>query len=184
MIDPQNAFIEKINNLPPSTNADKALQDLVDAVSSLVSAKAELTGIIGTVSFTFEKAVFYQGLKALTPATDRITPAQKISSAWAQAISASKMVVPPGVSFGAPTPPTLFSAIISTTLDPDSLVLAKTELMNAIINQQPVDNYKKSDYGPAYRRAFSMLTYTVTGLNSIPPPTGPQPLTAAKCALK
>lgn len=182
-IDPPKTWIDTVNGLPPSKAAPKALADLASAVDACVTNKAQLTGIVGKPVFTFQKAIFVAGLQSLAPVPAAAAGVAKFVAAWADAVTASIMLVPSGSSFGPPSPPTLFSVVIATVLDPDSLVLARTTLQSDLLSQKPVKSSSDSDFGPALRRAFLSLTYTVTGLNSVPPPAGPLPLTAAKCAL-
>lgn len=184
-IDPEKTWIDTVNKIPPGKNAPDQLKKLSDAVDAAMTGKAQLTGILGKVSFTFEKGIFYAGLLQLGPTKLAPEGVAKFSNAWSQAIVASKMVVPPGASLGAPTPPTIWSVVASTVLDPPSLAAAKSyleaELLSAGLN--PVADSNSGKIGPALRKAALLLTYTVTGLDSTPTPAGPLPLVAPACAL-
>lgn len=183
-IDAESTWIETVNNLPTVKSAPESIKALVDAVDTCVTGKAELTGIIGTVSYTFQKAIFLAGLSSLGPAPVTATGVAQFVQAWQSAAAASVMIVPPGSSFGSPSPATTFSVVVTTLLDPPSLLAAcsalQTELLAA--GAAPVSSYKDSKVGPALYKAFKLLSYTVTGINSIAPT--PTPLVAPLCLLK
>jgi hypothetical protein len=180
MIDPESAWIDHVNKLPPSKVAPAALQKLADAVDTGVSNKAELQGIVGTFAFTFNKAVFYASLQALVPTADPASGPASFASAWGQALMASIMVVPPGNSVGPASPPTTFSVVASTLIDPASLTLAQTYLQGQLVKAgaNPVKMAEDGLIGPAIRQAFLKVTFSIIGLNSVSPPAGPLPLLA------
>ena len=181
-IDPESSWIDTVNNIEPVTAPPAGVKNIVDAIDAAVSSKAGLQGLVGSPpQFTFQKAIMLAQMLALAPSPDPVIPATLISQAWLAAATASIMIVSPGTAVGAAAPPTMFSVVIATIVDPPSLVLAQTALMADLISvmSTPVDDYKDSDFGPAFRRAFLSLTYTVTGLDSTPTPAGPLPLIAA-----
>ena len=179
-IDPQSAFKSTISSLKP-TNGPLWAKDIADAVDGLVTNKAGLSVITGTCTFTFNKALFMVGIMALGPILAAPIAAQTIGIAWGNAMLASIMVVAPGAFIGSPAPPTLFSVIISTIVDPPSVVAAQTALIATLSAMQAVKIASDSVLGPALHTAFMSCTATVTGMNSIPPPAGPLPLLAPLC---
>lgn len=179
-IDPQSAFKSAISSLKP-TNGPLWAKDIADAVDGLVTNKAGLSVITGTCTFTFNKALFMAGIMGLVPSLVAPIAAQTIGIAWGNAMLASIMVVAPGAFIGSPAPPTLFSVIISTIVDPPSVVAAQTALIATLSAMQAVKIASDSVLGPALHTAFMSCTATVTGMNSIPPPAGPLPLVAPLC---
>jgi len=185
-IDPENSWIETVNKLPPTKTAPEGFKALAKAVDACVTSKAQLTGIVGPPpTFTFNKALFLTGLLSMGPVPATPAGVTAFVQAWAGAVTASVMVVSPGSAFGAAAPPTLFSVVISAILDPPSLAAAQSALIAELTASglKPVKNYKDSKVGPGMLKAFKLLSYTVTGLNSIPPPAGPLPLVAPLCLL-
>lgn len=185
-IDPKDSWIQNVNKLPPANSLPEGAKKLADAVDGCVSGKAQLTGIVGPPpSYTFNKALFMAGLMSMAPVPATPAGVTSFVNAWVTAVTASTMIVSPGVSFGSPSPATTFSVVISAVLDPPSLAAAQSsltlELTQAGLN--PVKDSKDSKIGPALYNAFKLLSYTVTGLNSIPPPAGPIPLVAPLCLL-
>ena len=180
-IDPQSAFKSAISSIKP-TNGPLWAKDIADAVDGLVTNKAGLSVITGTCTFTFNKALFMAGIMALVPILAAPIAAQTIGIAWGNAMLASIMVVQPGAFIGVVSaPPTLFSVITSTIVDPPSVVAAQTALIATLSAMQAVKIASDSALGPALHTAFMSCTATVTGMNSIPPPAGPLLLIAPLC---
>lgn len=176
MIDPSSKWEEALGSLEPSSSPAWAGK-MADAVDSLVTNKAQINGITGSVTFTFNKAIFQAQLMALafTPLT--AVAAQAIGMAWGAAMQVSTIVVAPGACMGSPAPPTLWSIIILSMIDIPMVTLAQASLIAEITLLQPVKEKGKSPLGPALFNAFSKCTATVSGLNSLPPPpAGPGPL--------
>jgi hypothetical protein len=63
-------------------------------------------------------------------------------------------------------------------IDPPSIVAAQQFLAAQLPNLPNDEKASDSQFGPTLRKAFLMLTCTVTGLNSLPPPAPPAPLLA------
>ena len=173
-IDPEPAWKKAISDIKPDSTSQWT-KALADAVDGLVSNKAGLTGITGSVTFTFNKAVFMAQLLAVAATPVAAIAAQAIGLAWGTAMTASIIVVPPGSSLGPPSPPTLWASCVSL-IDPPSVIAAQTALIAELTMMQAVDNAQNSKMGPALRKAFMSCTATVTGLNSVTPPAGPLPL--------
>jgi hypothetical protein len=175
-IPPEPQWKSTIDGLKPDStpNWTKALADAVDG---LVTNQAGLTGITGSVVFTFSKSIFMAQLLLVSATPLTAVAAQAIGVAWGTAMAASIIVVPPGSSLGAPTPPTIWS-VCASLIDPSSVAAAQAALIADLTTMQPVKNANDSKLGPAFRKAFVSCTATVTGLNSVPPPAGPVPLLA------
>lgn len=175
-MDPEPKWKEALGSIAPASGVQWAMK-MADAVDGLCTSKAQLSGITGSVTFTFNKAIFAAQLLAVAPSPTTAIAAQVMANCWATAMQASMIVVAPGSSFGSPAPPTLWSVVIMSMLDVPSIMLAKTALIAELTVLQFVKEEKKSPLGPAFRNAFLKCTATVNGLNSLPPPpAGPGPL--------
>jgi hypothetical protein len=174
-IDPEDKFKKAIAGLKPESTPQWA-KKMADAVDGLVTNKAQLTGITGSITFTFNKAIFMTQLMALTFTPLAPVAAQAIGLAWGTAMLASTIIVAPGASLGAPTPATTWSVVIASLIDPPTITVAQTGLIATLAVMQAVKKAEDSALGPALYKAFTQCTATVTGLNSLPPPAGPLPL--------
>jgi hypothetical protein len=87
-------------------------------------------------------------------------------------------VVAAGGSVGAPTPATIFSAPPAAVFEPASLTAATAALQTALLAALPVGTPLSSAYPSALYTAFTSLQVLLTGLNSVPPVAGPNPLIA------
>lgn len=177
MIDQKQQWIDKISKLKPVGDGDSGAKALAEAVDSCVTKKAQLKGIQGKVTFTFQKKIFHTGLLAAVGTTDTAAGVEIFVTAWANAITASVMKVMPGAVYGSPTPATTFSAVASTTLDPPSLIKARNYLKAELLKSGFVSDAKKCKVGVALHQSFLALTYTIKGTDSTPSPGGPLPLT-------
>jgi len=145
--------------------------------SKLTFNPATIVGAPAT--FTFAQPAFQTPLAAgLPPDPTGASGIAAIASAWEASILASTMSALPGISVGAPSPATTFSAIASIVVEPTSLTAAKAALIAALTAAPPVSTPLSSAYPGAFRDAFLMLQYVITGTNSVSPPAGPNPLVA------
>ena len=132
-------------------------------------------------TFTFARSLFASNLRALGPTVSAVAGITAFANAWLAAMQASVAVVAPG-SFKPPTTPkTLFSSIVSTMIDPASTTAARAKLIE-LVTAPAVDDANNSQFPVKFRDATLLLTITVTGLDSEPPPSagpGPQPLVVA-----
>jgi hypothetical protein len=173
MIESESVWGNKLTNLNPTKNTTWA-RAFADAVDSLTTSKMELTNIKTTPAmFTFAKAVFEAQLVVLKPTKSAQEGAKNFANAWATAVQSSLMVVAPGATIGLPpAPANTFSAVSGTLLDPGSLTAAKAGLVADILSVKP-DPKNANAFARAFRKAFLALTYTTTGLNSVPPTPAP-----------
>ncbi|CAB5221476.1 hypothetical protein UFOVP244_174 [uncultured Caudovirales phage] len=176
-MDPVSAWVDAIAGLKPdggkSGDWAKALADVVD---QRVTSKAGVAGVMGSVSFTFQKALFETGLKKASPTSVTLHGAMAIADAWEMAATASTIVVPPGASLGVASPATTWSVVISSIILPPSVALGKLALMQTLASAAPVPDAKASLLGPALYQAFAALLVSISGINSLAPPAGPTPL--------
>lgn len=175
-IDPEQQWTDAFANLATDKSPNWAMA-FASAVDERVTGKAQLTGILGSVTFTFNKALFATQLMSLSPSPVAPAAMMGFANAWATAMSASQMVVAPGSAFGAPAPPTLWSVIFTSMLDAPMIQSGKAFLASTLSALPPAKNAKDSKFGATFRSAFLMCTASITGLNSLPiPPAGPGPL--------
>jgi hypothetical protein len=175
-IDPEQVWIDAFAALAPQKGPMWA-QPMADAVDARVTGKVALNGLTGSVTFTFNKAVFMAQLMALTPTPDAAAGMMGFANAWGAAMLASTLVVAPGSFFPAPAPATLWSVVFATVIDGASIETAKQALVAELMAVAPAKDAKESKFPPAFRNAFLKCTASVNGLNSLPPPTaGPGPL--------
>lgn len=178
MIDPLSTWISTFALLKPSS--DLSWSDNIATFTASRVVAPQLLTLTGQFLFSFAEPIFASALKALPPTPDKISAASAFANAWQSAILASPLVTLPGAFLLSPTPPTLFSVVASTIVDPDSLVLATQGLTQDLVSTPP--SLDSSSYPKALYKAFTTLTYTVIGTNSVPPPAGPLPFTAPKLA--
>jgi len=176
-IDPEVKFKKTIANLRPEQTPQWA-KKLSDAIDGLVTNKAQLAGITGSVVFTFNKSVFMAQLMALTFTPVAAVAAQIIGLAWGAAMQASTMVVPAGSYLGTPSPATTWSVVTASMIDPPSIAAAQAGLISTLSVMQAVKNAEDSALGSALYKAFTQCTATVSGLDSTPSPSGPLPLSS------
>ena len=179
-IPPAIIFQAKIAGLAPTPGPDWAF-NMASAVASLVNNMVMLTTVTGATQFTFQQAIFAAQLASIAPGPVAAVQAQLFAQAWASAVQASILVVAPGAFMGAPAPPTLFSVVATSLIDPPSIVAAQSALAVKLAAAAPVPVGIQNAYGTAIHDAFLLLTATVTGINSVSPPVGPQPLIAPLC---
>ena len=174
---PVNDWIDGFAGLTPAGIPDWAT-NMADLVDSLVTGKVALMGLTGSVTFTFNKAAFMAALLTISIAPSAAIGAQNFATAWQMGMLASTIVVAPGAFIGVSTPPTLFSVVASSILDPVGIVAGKAILSSNLATALPVSDAQLSVIGPSFFAAFSLCSSTVTGMNSVSPPIGPLPLTA------
>jgi len=184
MIDPEPAWLATFITIP-KVSTDIWATNFANWVEPHV-VSAELTGVIAASDpFTFNKAVFETALKLLGPESTAIAGIQGFADAWETAILASTLVVSAGDSLGAPSPPTIWSVVAASIIDPPSILLGKAKILE-LVSSAKVPDASDSDFPKIFRAAFLLLTGTVTGLDSqLPPPAGPgpQPLVASSVPL-
>lgn len=154
-------------------------------VDARVTNKAQLTGIITpTPPFTFSMATFKSQLATLSPTTSASVAATNFANAWATAMNVSLVLtVPPGSSLGAPSPATTWSVVTTALIDVPSVLVAQNYLQAQLAIAPTVADANDSLFAQIFRNTFLLLTGSVTGMNSVPPPVGPLPLIAVAVPL-
>ena len=166
--------------LTPTDHPTAWADELADWVDSHISAKLVLDpGVVSgdPIVYTWDAQTFADTLKTASPGSDP-NAITVIADAWELATLSGIMAVPSGASLGAPTPATTWSAPPLTVVDPASVVAAKTVMTADLLAMPPTADIDEVALPEILRTAFLGLTFTLTGLNSVPPPTGPQPLPA------
>jgi len=138
----------------------------------------------GGFVFTFNEASFATELQTILPTTDPLAGITSFATAWENAINTvifpTFLNVTPGAFIPPSNPTSLFSAIISVTIDPLSVTAAKAKIIE-LASSTPVSDPNLSDFPVKFREAFLLLTITITGLDSTTPT--PVPLIAANVPL-
>lgn len=130
-----------------------------------------LTNILPATNnlFVFNQATMAAQMATLTPTASQSAASAAFFNALEQAILASVFTILPGSYVGASSPATTYSAVTSVIPDPPSLVAAKAAGVN-YLNTTPL-SLTEPVMANALRTYLLALTYTVTGLNSLPVPT-------------
>lgn len=177
MLDPFAIWQNTLSELPTSKGPEWA-NLFAGKVDGLVTGKMQIATISPPSVFTFNKAAFAATLLQALPVADPASGMLKFANAFEAGCLASTMVVSSGAAFGAPTPATIWSAPPICIIDPPSIVAAKALLLAQLISAPPVPDAKIGKFPSAFFSAFKLLTCSTTGINSVPPPAGPQPLLA------
>jgi hypothetical protein len=136
--------------------------------------------------FTFGKPAFEVGLLQVVPTSDKTAGATRFANAWEAGILTSTMVVSVGASINLPATPTNTYGplnaggspyVIVTVITPASVITAKQQLINDIINVTP--GVRADKFAAAFRNAFLALKYTTTGFDSTPYGNPPFPIPLA-----
>lgn len=143
---------------------------LAQWAAARTTMKLTLSNIIGPVTYTFNMSQFDMLLKTCLTTEVKMVAAAQISNAWAASAMASPMIVLPGCSLGAPTPATTWSAVVAI-IDPPSVMMAKMQLMQGLMQADAVEDGYLSKMAEAFRQAFLTLSFTLTGMNCLPIPT-------------
>lgn len=183
MIDPLSTWQSTLAALPKVADTSWALNFADWYSNRIVNIQPNQT-ILNTSTgfvFTFSTATFAAQLITLGPTFNQAAGIAGFANAWATAIALTifpaTLNVSAGAFIGTSTPPTLFSAVTAVVLDPASIVAAVAKI-NELATAPPVSDPTMSQFSEKFRDATLLLTITVTGLNSVPPPPGPNPLVA------
>lgn len=156
-----------------------------DRIKNISPDPAAITA--SSFTFVFNKAIFAAQLSVIPPTPSKMVGMTMFVGAWMSAMALTlfpvTLNVGSGAFIGSPAPPTLFSVINSVIIDPPSLIAAQAKLMELLMVENESDAMD-SQMPVKFREATLLLSITVSGLNSIPPPAGPLPLVAPFVALK
>ncbi len=175
MLEPLSGWRKTYKALEPRINQPEGIRELANWVNARVSGRLQIgPPLVGNSSFTFARSVFEKGLKPAKPIRDVRQGRLLMANAWRQAVSQSKMRVDAGAAVGVVTPFTLFSSVSSTRIDVVSVSVGYAYLYKVLLSTaNEGDESRLPEY---FRKAFSFLTFTIQGRNSVPPPAGPLPL--------
>lgn len=181
-VEPLNEWKNQFENMPKTQDSSWA-KKFADTYAKLIqNIETDPTALVSQMQFTFQKTIFENMLMVLPPTTSSAAGATAFAAAWEAAIIASIVAIPSGAFIPPSAPPTLFSSVILSVIDPISIVKGKTEILK-LASSQPASNAQASEFPVQFHKATLSLTITVTGLDSTPPPSGPLPLTAAAIPL-
>lgn len=170
MLEPLPVWKSTLSSLPQVDKSDW-VGNFASWANERSSMKLEIMPVKGGMKFTFNQGVFESTLRTAMPVDLALSAATKFSTAWFNAMMASTMVVLPGSSLAAPSPATTWSVVAGTLIDPPSIIAGRIYLMTKLTSAAPVDKGMMSHLAEAFRTAFSMVTCTVTGINSLPIPS-------------
>ena len=183
MIDPLPTWLAEFEKLPPDTTGDQAPKNITDFLDARVTGKLDLNNSIAKFSpppsFTWQKALFQTQFMLLSkiPAPDPISPALKIAQAWQTATMASTMVITAGATVLPPPPGSNGQVSVAIAIvDPATLALAVATLISDLSGAKPSPSASASVLPKALYKAFTSITFTVTGVDTKVPPLVPAPI--------
>jgi len=137
--------------------------------------------VFGSTTYAFDQGTFIAGITGfLASPAQYITNRTAFANAWRDAAQVSIPIVSSGAYVGAPTPPTLWSA---PPIAVPIVTAGYASLLAATLAAQNVNTLGSSTLPVAIHDAFLLIQFTLTGLNSVIPPAGPQPLIATALVL-
>jgi len=183
MIDPMATWLAEFQNIPPDTTGDLAPKNIANFVDLRVTGKLDLDNSIAKVSpppqFTWQKAIFQAQFALLSkiPAPDTITPALKLAQAWQTATLSSTLIISAGATIAPPPPATNGQALTAVAvIDPATLALAVQGLISDLSSASPTPVQANSVLPKALYKAFTSITFTITGIDTKVPPLVPAPI--------
>lgn len=182
MIDALDIWLDEFDKLPQDPTGDMSPTNLANFVDDRVTGKLDTSTAIvkwePAPSFTWQKSIFESTLRAISkvPSSSPIIPAIKIATGWQSATLASKVTIQPQAKMDPPFPATTGIAATATCIiDPASVALGYALLVAKLSGVIPVNTRKESVFPRAIRDAFLLVTVTISGIDTTPPPTGPIP---------
>lgn len=181
--DPLSVWQLEYENVPiddgtsgPGAWADN-LADYIDARISGTSKLEPAPPVFASgASFTWDKATFANLIRSLPPSPEPSSGINAIASAWEASILTSVLIVPSGSFITSPTPPTLWSAPPAASPEPGSISTAKATLISTLLSAPVANTRAQSIFPQAFHTSFGSISFILSGINSVPPPAGPQPL--------
>jgi hypothetical protein len=191
MIDPLSTWKSTFKDLPKSKDvswAHNVAEWYAERIKNIQPDPSVL--FANGFKFEFNKGVFEACLSALTYTLDPVSGIAGFAASWVSAISLTiypatlslapgSYIIPPP----APTPATLFSVINIVLLNPPTILAGQAKIMELAFEkpQSDPDNVK---FAEKFYEATSLLSISVAGLDTTPPPSGPLPLSLPIVALK
>ena len=146
---------------------DKWISNFSAYVSARVTGKLLVAPPgIGSMVYKFNTSVFMSQLK-------NAKGLPSIAKAWKAAVMASIPVIPPGLAIGSPAPPTTFAVIASVVPVPAA---GEAQMLSTLAKAKPCADPADCVMPEALYKAFMGLKFQIAGVNMVPPPAGPQPL--------
>lgn len=168
-MDPVTIWTSELSTLKVDGGKKGSWADnIAKVVDARVTSKLAVAGLTGTISFTFNRALFATLLKTVVPNPNRALAVQPIVDAWQAAVSASTIVIAPSTYVGLATPATTFSVVAASSVLPPSITVGAGILRAKLLANAPVPAAMSSQLGPALHAAFSALQVTASGTNSAP----------------
>jgi hypothetical protein len=127
------------------------------------------------IVFTWNPAPFISTLMSASP-SDSPSAVTVVADAWESGINASVLLVPPGTYVGAPTPATIFSVVSSVAILAPTVAAAKAAMTASLLSAAPTTDINQVQIPSILYTAFTSISYSVSGMNTLPPPSGPTPL--------
>ena len=152
--------------------------NLANWAAARVNGNLNLAGVGGPgMIFTFNSAAWAAALQLLPPTPLAEIGATNFANSWSTAMAASLAITQPGTSVTpTPLPPTTFSVVNATIIDPTGITAGNLKLIE-LKDAEPSSNPLEVPLVEFLRDAFLLLTITTSGLDSVPTPAGPNPLT-------
>ena len=182
-MDPLPVWLQEWENLPVDATGTQSPKDIANFVDERVTGKLEfgpLAKFTPPPKFTWQKALFESALRilALVPSPDPITPRTAMANAWQTATLASLMgITAPGTTINPPPPPTTGSVLTAVALiDPPTVAVAYAGFLSDLLTAPPATTPAESVFPRACFKAFTQLTFSVTGTDTTPTPAGPLPI--------
>ena len=179
MIDPLPLWIVEYEKLPQDKTGFDSPGNITNFINDRVNQKVDLNVKFSPPPvFTWQKAIFESLFRiiSITPSLDPITPAIKVATAWQTSILASTMIISAGATMSPPPPPTNgIISIATAVIDPATVAAAFSGIIADLSSAKPSPTRLQAELPKAIYKAFTKITYTVTGIDTSPPPTGPFP---------
>jgi hypothetical protein len=183
MIDPLPIWLAEFEKLPQDKDGTQSPKNITEFIDKRVTGKLDLNNSVAKFSpppqFTWQKSVFQPlyAIIAKVPSPDPATPAIKIATAWQTSILASTMILSAGSSIVPPPPGTNgIAATVVAVIDPATVTLAYTTLIADLLKLKATPVAADSEFPKAMYKAFTTITYSITGIDTKPPPAGPIPI--------
>ena len=183
MIDPLPIWLAEFEKLPQDSTGTQSPKNITDFIDQRVTGKLDLNNSIAKFTpppqFTWQKGIFLPlySVIAKMPAVDPITPAIKIATAWQTATAASMMILSAGSNIVPPPPGTNgIAATVVAVIDPATLATAYSTLIADLSKLKATPVAANSEFPKAMYKAFTSITFSITGIDTKPPPVGPIPI--------
>lgn len=174
-----SAFVSQVT---PVDNAATAANNLANWINALVSGQLSPNpATLSSGTFTWNPAPFIATIASAAP-SDSPSASAVIADAWEGAINASVLLVLPGAFVGVSSPATMFSVVSSVSVLPPTVAAAKAAMIASLASAPGVLDASQSQFPDIIRTAFLSISYSVSGMNTLPPPSGPTPL-ATVCTM-